>query len=717
MLNGEKLPGLLMTIIRFVLPLQNHTIKKLLLIYWEIVPKVSGDGKLLHEMILVCDAYRKDLQHPNEFLRGSTLRFLCKLKEPELLEPLMPAIRACLDHRHSYVRRNAVLAIFTIYKNFEWLVPDGPELIANFLDTQQDMSCKRNAFLMLLHADQERALNYLASCLDQVHNFGDILQLVIVELIYKVCHTNPNERSRFIRCIYNLLNSTSNAVRYEAAGTLVTLSTAPTAIKAAVSCYIELVIKEADNNVKLIVLDRLIALKENEHMERVMQDLVMDILRILASTDIEVRRKTLTLAMDLVSSRNIEEMVLVLKKEVAKTHNIEHEDTGKYRQLLVRTLHSCSIKFPDVAQNVIPALVEFLSDTNELASADVLIFIREAIEKFPNLRSLIIEKLLEAFPSIKSTKIHRSAMWILGEYAASSKEVLEVLDVIQQTLGEVPIVEIEQKKLNAENSSESEQQNGPSAVTSSSTKITSDGTYATQSAFSVPIATKKENRPPLRQYLMDGDFFIGTTLASTLTKLVLKYYDWELKDIERNRVCTTAMLIMSSIMHLGKSGFPKKQITNDDLDRIFLCLKTLSERTPEIVQVFKDSCREALANMLTAQSDEEQQEKKSKKKQAAKVQADDPIAFTQLATSRNDQLGENVFESSLNQALAGTKSTAISDIVSSSKLNKITQLTGFSDPVYAEAYVTVNQFDVVIDVLIVNQTSKFIDSYLLLNFY
>lgn len=705
LLNGERLPGLLMTIIRFVLPLQNHTIKKLLLIYWEIVPKVSADGKLLQEMILVCDAYRKDLQHPNEFLRGSTLRFLCKLKEPELLEPLMPAIQACLDHRHSYVRRNAVLAIFTIYKNFEWLVPDGPELIANFLDTQQDMSCKRNAFLMLLHADQERALNYLASCLDQVHNFGDILQLVIVELIYKVCHTNPAERSRFIRCIYNLLNSNSNAVRYEAAGTLVTLSTAPTAIKAAVSCYIELVIKEADNNVKLIVLDRLIALKENEHTERVMQDLVMDILRILASTDIEVRRKTLKLAMDLVSSRNIEEMVLVLKKEVAKTHNIEHEDTGKYRQLLVRTLHTCSIKFPDVAQAVIPALVEFLSDTNELASADVLIFIREAIEKFPVLRPLIVEKLLEAFPAIKSTKIHRSTMWILGEYAASAKEVIEVFDVIQQTLGEVPIVEIEQRKL--ENTTETEQQNGISPVVTSSTKITSDGTYATQSAFSVPVASKKENRPPLRQYLMDGEFFIGTTLAATLTKLVLKYFEWENKEIERNRLCTTAMLIMSSIMHLGKSGFPKKQITNDDLDRIFLCVKTLSERTPEIVELFKNACREALAGMLTAQAEEELIEKKSKKKQAAKVQADDPIMLSQLSINRNEQLGENVFESSLNQALAGTKSTAMSEVaVPSSKLNKITQLTGFSDPVYAEAYVTVNQFDILIDVLIVNQTSE-----------
>lgn len=494
LLNGERYPGLIMTIIRFVLPVQNHTIKKLLLIFWEIVPKTSADGKLLQEMILVCDAYRKDLQHPNEFLRGSTLRFLCKLKEPELLEPLMPAIRACLDHRHSYVRRNAVLAIFTIYKNFDWLVPDGPELIANFLDTQQDMSCKRNAFLMLLHADQERALNYLASCIDQVHTFGDILQLVIVELIYKVCHANPAERSRFIRCIYNLLNSSSNAVRYESAGTLITLSLAPTAIKAAASCYIELVVKESDNNVKLIVLDRLVAMKEHEGMEKVMQDLVMDVLRVLAAPDIEVRRKTLALALDLVYSRNIGEMVLVLKKEVAKTHNVEHEDTGKYRQLLVRTLHTCSIKFPDVAANVIPVLVDFLSDTNELAAADVLVFIREAIQKFPALRALIIEHLIEAFPQIKSSKIHRAAVWILGEYV-EGPQILEVIAVIQQTLGEVPMVEAEQRRLAGDQTEEQQQQQQSQGASeggatgsgsgSASTKVTSDGTYATQSAYSL----------------------------------------------------------------------------------------------------------------------------------------------------------------------------------------------------------------------------------------
>ncbi|XP_075234210.1 coatomer subunit beta [Lycorma delicatula] len=705
--NGERLPNLLMIIIRFVLPLQDHTIKKLLLIFWEIVPKTSPDGKLLQEMILVCDAYRKDLQHPNEFLRGSTLRFLCKLKEPELLEPLMPAIRACLEHRHSYVRRNAVLAIFTIYRNFEFLIPDAPELIANFLEGEQDMSCKRNAFLMLLHADQDRALTYLASCLDQVTSFGDILQLVIVELIYKVCHANPTERSRFIRCIYNLLNSNSPAVRYEAAGTLVTLSSAPTAIKAAASCYIDLIVKESDNNVKLIVLDRLIALKEHPAHERVLQDLVMDILRVLASPDLEVRKKTLNLAMELVSSRNIEEMVLVLKKEVAKTHNVgEHEDTGKYRQLLVRTLHSCCIKFPDVAATVIPVLMEFLSDTNEMAASDVLIFVREAIQKFEPLRSQIIECLLDAFPTIKSVKVHRAALWILGEYTTTPDDVQSVMNQIRQALGEIPIVEDELKKANSDKTEDSDAIMGTGTVAK---LVTSDGTYATQSAFNTTFVSKKnENRPPLRSYLMEGDFFIGAALGTTLAKLALRYSNLLHDTVRQNQFTSEAMLIITSILNLGRSGLPEKAITNDDQDRLFLCLRVLSEQVPEVTKIFTQNCRQALSAMLTAKAEEDASSQKAKEKPGHKVQADDPISFLQLSALRGSEFGaaENVFELSLNQAVigGGSGTSGAPPPLASTKLNKVTQLTGFSDPVYAEAYVHVNQYDIVLDVLIVNQT-------------
>lgn len=168
--------------------------------------------------------------------------------------------------------------------------------------------------------------------------------------------------------------------------------------------------KESDNNVKLIVLDRLIGLKEQPNQERVMQELVMDVLRVLGTPDAEVRKKTLSLALDLVSSRNIDDIVMVLKKEVAKTHDaVEHDDAGKYRQLLVRALHACCVKFPAMAETVIPVLTDFLSDTNELAAADVLLLVREAVQKWPHLRPLIIEKLLDSFAHISSDKVGLSS--------------------------------------------------------------------------------------------------------------------------------------------------------------------------------------------------------------------------------------------------------------------------------------------------------------------
>lgn len=39
-----------------------------------------AQGKLLPEMILICQNLRNSLQHPNEYLRGITLRFLCRIK-------------------------------------------------------------------------------------------------------------------------------------------------------------------------------------------------------------------------------------------------------------------------------------------------------------------------------------------------------------------------------------------------------------------------------------------------------------------------------------------------------------------------------------------------------------------------------------------------------------------------------------------------------------
>jgi coatomer subunit beta len=47
-----------------------------------------------------------------------------------------------------------------------------------------------------------------------------------------------------------------------------------------------------------------------------------------------------------------------------------------------------------------------------------------------------------------------------------------------------------------------------------------------------------------------------------------------------------------------------------------------------------------------------------------------------------------------------------STVDSERKLNRMLQLTGFSDPVYAEAYVTVHQYDIVLDVTVMNRTTE-----------
>lgn len=49
-----------------------------------------------------------------------------------------------------------VLLLMFFSRNFEHLIPDAPELIHDFLVNEKDASCKRNAFMMLIHADQVR---------------------------------------------------------------------------------------------------------------------------------------------------------------------------------------------------------------------------------------------------------------------------------------------------------------------------------------------------------------------------------------------------------------------------------------------------------------------------------------------------------------------------------------------------------------------------------
>eukprot|EP01018_Ginkgo_biloba_P001285 Gb_23100 [translate_table: standard] len=713
LLNGETLPQLFITIVRYVLPSEDHTIQKLLLLYLEIIDKTDSKGAVLPEMILICQNLRNNLQHPNEYIRGATLRFLFRLNEIELIEPLIPSILANLEHRHAYVRRNAILAIMSVYRlpQGDQLLLDAPELIEKTLATEQDLSARRNAFLMLFTCAQDRAINYLLSHLDNVLQWGDLFQMVVLELIRKVCRTNPAEKGKYIKIIISLLNSSSTAVMYECAGTLVSLSSAPTAIRAAANTYCQLLISQSDNNVKLIVLDRLQELKSS-HRD-VMVDMIMDVLRTLSSPNLDIRRKTLDISLELITPRNIDEVVMSLKKEVVKTQSKEQEKNGEYRQMLVQAIHSCAIKFPEVASTVVHLLMDFLGDSNVASAMDVVLFVREIIETNPKLRKSIISRLLDTFYQIRSSRVCSCALWIIGEYCISLLEVENGISTIKQFLGEVPFYTVaEEGEIDDAKGSMANKSLPATSITVSSRRptILADGTYATQSAAS-EIAISAPSIAPgasvtnanLRSLLLTGDFFLAAVVASTLTKLILRLEELQPSRVAVNKAAAEALLIMVSMLRLGQSSILPHPMDDDSYDRITLCIRILCSPDATLRKVCLHSCHESFMKMLADKLHHEIEETKAKA-QISHEQPDDLIDFYHLKSRKG--MSQLELEDEVQDDLKRATGEFTKDGDNARKLNRVLQLTGFSDPVYAEAYVTVHQYDIVLDVTVINRTNE-----------
>uniref|UniRef100_A0A914RTX6 Clathrin/coatomer adaptor adaptin-like N-terminal domain-containing protein n=1 Tax=Parascaris equorum TaxID=6256 RepID=A0A914RTX6_PAREQ len=279
--------------------------------------------------------------------------------------------------------------------------------------------------------------------------------------------------------------------------------------------------------------------------------------------------------------------------------------------MLVRTLHSATIKFPDVAANIVPVLMEFLSDDCEAAAQDVLVFVREAVQRLPHLRAVVLAQLQEVFGGIRSAQIFRAALWILGEYCDTKESIIGVMEIIKKSLGELPIVGSELRAAAGEE--ENEEFKEKDAMVDAKTKprqlVTADGTYATQSALLAAVKSATDEKPTLRKFLLEGNFFIAASLATTLSKLVLKYSKLlGGKGDKVNGFAGEALFIIASIINLGKSGITKTNVTEDDLDRLGMTVKVLCDQWPGVEEIFLDKCRESLELMLEAKADTDRHE-------------------------------------------------------------------------------------------------------------
>ncbi|CAG9313965.1 unnamed protein product [Blepharisma stoltei] len=696
-LQDDHYPRMIMTIVQHAMRVESKEMKKLLLLYWEAIEKTNPDGTIKDEMVMLCNALRNDLLSPNEFVRAKTLRLVAKMKYREMMDSLLQPVVDNLNHRHPYVRRNAVMCVYSIYMSFgDSLLPDAVEKVDELLKSETDLSTRRNALLFLFEAQPEVAMKYLSSVLadeeDNSSSFGpsaDILQLVVLDELKRVCKANPQEKGRHMKSIFQLANtSKSQSVLFECASTIIQLTKSPNAVKTAISTFIKLLNDpSADNNVKLLVLEKLADIRPQ--FPKLLQEQAVDLLRSLSSPSNDIRKKCLDLVLELLSSRNVEEIVRILKKELLNVQGQKEE--FPYQELLIIALHKCAVSFPDITGQL--GLVEVLMDCCLLqasTSAEVASFVQQLMSSYQSLQSNIIDKLHHIFAEISSAQVYRSALWMLSEY---TKDPAKTIVLILNTIGEGPFINKRERIAHTEAVKDEQEQ-------IHRTVILPDGTYGTQiiSTFDFSRPKSVSGLRKLLTEVEEVDFYLVTAIAIALTKLLYK-----VEEKNRENYKQDILLILCGLVQLRTYPLKNKaekeysevpfSIDPDNFERILQCFQTL---TGLIYPGWLQGGKELYSHCQTIAKQIEEQLEDEK----FITQPDDLLTIKQLrgrdGISDMDFIEEDAFKAIFQDT----------DEDYGKRVSRVRQLTGLGDPVYVECMMRMHLYDIVLEFSVFNKSSE-----------
>lgn len=221
-----------------------------------------------------------------------------------------------------------------------------------------------------------------------------------------------------------------------------------------------------------------------------------------------------------------------------------------------------------------------------------------------------------------------------------------------------------------------------------------------------------EDNCPLRRALINtDDDYVSSCLAITLTKLAIKAK----KNLSSryNQLAVDSILIICALL----KGHGKKRYDPDSKQRMQLCLRVLSnphglQSLTSVETVLVDQGKKVFAKFLESHSKLAQihgaatLRKNGRRGEEALLitQPDEGLVFRQL----KGRTGATDFD--ITEELSGDGNTAgAEDFLGDIRKEidaKIYQLTGYSDPIYAEAFVEVHHYDILLKILVVNRTNK-----------
>lgn len=271
--------------------------------------------------------------------------------------------------------------------------------------------------------------------------------------------------------------------------------------------------------------------------------------------------------------------------------------------------------------------------------------------------------------------------------------LIDAFEALRGLIGDPPFISLRD--------SESTGKKSDDVITTTITKniVLSDGTYA--SVTSTESVGKDhsdlEKLPHLRRLICTGDILLGTVASVTMTKLALKAKE------DKNRIVLGALLTASGVGKLAELKRGNRiGVFADCTERLSQCCRLLLDPSlqDKLKDVFLQSCQGAYSSLVSKQKLSKQKLSEQAKKGKASS-PDDLIQFRQLRQlSAQGGLEVDLMDADdISRAVGSDRFQG-----EENKLRHVYQLTGYSDPVYAEASVTVHDYDIILDMLIINRT-------------
>jgi hypothetical protein len=457
------------------------------------------------------------------------------------------------------------------------VLPDNiTEKLKELILKDSDVATKRNAYLVLSRIDAKESLLITREILtsNEINELADLFALAIVENLKNLCSTFPREKSKFIKMLMDLSSHKSHSVLFEIGNSLLSLSSNPNTVKNAVNILCNLLGEQKDNNTLIIILKKLIEIK-NKYRDILEEQIVSFAIILDSGCTTELRKLLFELISELIKESNISRVFEIFMADFNKLKTVtETEHTLEFKNMILMCMYKNIKKFPSCNKAFSLFILEkcLLYDSKNTFQDSQIMIIKDLF--FIYQENDFSVKIIQCFEDINSAEILQACIWILAEYTNDLKTIKKVFDLIMKNMGDLNLEFSDNEENNLGNNSTSNSTTGGQKKTITKTVVLPDGTYGTETIVIDPTEYNKQKETKfLRKFLLETNFFFATNLVVALTRMVINmhYLDQETGDIFKTYFYNTVNIICAVLKMNSEKIFKDP----DNVSRINMCLEFL----------------------------------------------------------------------------------------------------------------------------------------------